>query len=171
MVLGAPALAEERMGQSGRDVKLVPYHRFEITSPLKREDALAAMAKHVEPVSWFRFGWPNSANDKRFEGEVTIDGFNVRRVMGYRNSFMPVVRGEVQSAGAMSRIIVTMRPFIFVIVFCAIWCVAVITGLTAGSQIWFAAVMLIFLYLMVMGGFWFEASKQEQALKEIFRAM
>ena len=53
------------VGSSGDDVNLLPYHRFEINSPLKRQDALAAIAAHVEAPRWFRFGWPSSANDKR----------------------------------------------------------------------------------------------------------
>ena len=172
MVLVAPALAEKRLGRSGRDVKLLPYHRFEIISPLKREDALAAIAAHVEAPKWILFRLPSKANDKRFEGQVTETGFNIRRVLGYRNSFQPTVLGEIEGAGAMSRINVTMRPFTFVIVFITIWCAGVL-GLTFVSReaLLMGAFMLVFLYLLVVSGFWFEANKQERALREIFRAM
>ncbi len=121
MVLGAQALAEGGVDEGRGDVKWLPYHRFERTSPLKAQDALAAMSKHTEPVSWFRWSLPSSTNDDRYEGEVTANGFNVRRVMGYRNSFAPCVVGEVHSHGAVSRIVVTMRPHLFVIAFMAIW--------------------------------------------------
>ncbi len=170
MVLGPPPLAEGSLDEGRRDVRLLPYHRFEITSPMKREDAFAAIAAHVEAVKWFRFGWPSQSNDNRFEGEVAVDGFSIRRVMGYRNSFAPTVRGEIQSVGAMSRVIVTMRPFIAVLVFCAVWSVAVLGFLlTPGIGAWFGMLMLAALYLMVMGGFWFEASKQERVLRQIFQ--
>lgn len=53
MVLVAPALAEERVGRGGCDVKLLPYHRFEITSPLRREEALAAISSRLEKRQWF----------------------------------------------------------------------------------------------------------------------
>ncbi|OQW57453.1 MAG: hypothetical protein A4S17_04395 [Proteobacteria bacterium HN_bin10] len=172
MVLVAPALAEERLGRGGRDVKWLPYHRFEIMSPLKREDAVAALAAHTEAPRWLRFDWPSNTNDKRFEGEVTANGFNLRRIMGYRNSFAPAVRGEIDSAGAMSRINITMQPSVFVLVFLAIWYLAVFGMFTAaGGFLGVAFLFALAPYLMVMGGFWFEANKQEKTLREILRAM
>jgi hypothetical protein len=153
-------------------VRWLPYHRFEISSPLKRGDALAAMAAHVEPVKWFRFSWPSSANDKRFEGEVTADGFNLRRVLGYRNAFRPVLQGQVITAGAVSRIVVTMRPLIFVMLFGAFWMSIVASMMLAGGPgLWIGLLMAVAFYGMAMGGFWFEATKQEQTLREIFRAL
>lgn len=159
------------MRESGSDVRLLPYHRFEITSPLKREDALAAITAHVEAAQWFRFRWPSQNNDERFEGEVTAEGFSIRRVMGYRNSFAPTVRGQIESIGAMSRIVVTMRPFAFVIAFCAVWSLLVLSALfTPGAGPWFSLLLLAALYLMLMGGFWYEANKQERVLRAIFKA-
>lgn len=168
MVLGAPPLAERGMAESWRDVNWLPYHRFEIETRLTRQEALDALAAHVEPENWFRVGWPNSKNDKRFEGTITPEGFRVRRVIGYRNSFLPVISGDVQAVGGMSKVIITMRPFVFVIAFCALWCAIALSTLTSGAPALVGIAMLAFLYLMVMGGFWFEASKQEQTLREIF---
>lgn len=172
MVLVAPPLAEERLGRSGRNVRLLPYHRFEITSPLKQQDALSALSTHLEPSQWFRFRWPNSANDKRFEGAVWADGFEVRRITGYNNSFLPTVRGEVRAAGVGSIIQVTMRPFTLVIGFFVLVLLAGISGIAfGGGDLWAALLLIVILYVMVMVGFWFEASKQERVLREIFRAL
>jgi hypothetical protein len=169
MVLGPSPVAERSVEESGGDVKWLPFHRFEINSPLDRQAALAAMAAHTEERKWFRWRWPNSANDDRFEGDVTIDGFNVCRIIGYRNSFLPVVEGIVHSSGRGSRIEVRMRMFAFVYVFVAVWVIAV--GSMLFTDFWpFALGMLVFLYAMTMGAFWFEASKQEQTLRKIFQA-
>lgn len=150
-------------------MKLLPFHRFEINSPLDRQAALAAMAAHTEDRKWFRWRWPNSANDDRFEGDVTIDGFNVCRIIGYRNSFLPVIEGQVHASGRGSRIAITMRPFVFVLVFCAVWMI-VVAGMLF-SDFWpMALAMLAFLYAMTMGAFWFEAAKQERVLRHIFQA-
>ncbi len=150
-------------------MKLLPYHRFEIDSPLSTQDALAAMRAQTEPEKWFRWRWPSAANDDRFEGEVRDDGFHVRRIIGYRNSFLPVIDATVQTGARGSLITVTMRPFWFVLVFVAIWTVGAVAILF--SEAWPAGlIMVAFLYLMTMGGFWFEASKQERTLRTIFRA-
>ena len=102
MVLGAPALAQGSLDAGGRDVKWLPYHRFELNAPMKANEALDAMRERTEPAQLFRWRWTDSNNDSRFEGEVTAAGFNVRRVLGYRNSFAPRVIGEVQPQGGVS---------------------------------------------------------------------
>lgn len=89
--------------------------------------------------------------------------------MGYRNSFAPVSEGEVHDAGSFSRIVIAMRPSLFTIMFCALFGLLALSSLIVG--LWPGAGMLVFLYLMVMGGFWLEANKQEQTLRNIFQAM
>jgi hypothetical protein len=171
MVLVAPALAEERMGRGGRDVKLVPYHRFEITSPLKREEALAAVSSRLEERKWFRVRWPSSDNDERFDGSVTQNSFNITRIMGYRNSFAPVVDGEVHDAGRFSRIVITMKPHVLVPALLPMLAIVLVAGLVSMGNIWPGLAMMALIYVMVLGGFWFEANKLEQTLRKIFQAM
>lgn len=173
MVLGPPPLAKRGVEKSGRDVKLLPFHRFEINSPLDRQAALAAMAAHTEPENWFRWRWPSSKNDDRFEGQISAESFHVRRIIGYRNSFLPVVDGVVHASGRGSRIEITMRPFVFVFAFFglaafAMFPIAFVTGDSLGFLI--GGGFLLFIYAMTMGGFWFEAAKQERVLRQIFKA-
>lgn len=178
MVLGAPPLAERGVGESGRDVKLLPYHAFEIRTMMRPEAARETLAAHTEEKRLFRLRWPSEHNDARFEGEVSAGGFNITRVIGYRNSFVPVVEGEIASDGAGSRIIVRMRPMTFVIVFLFAFAIFPLSLLpTAFSQggtpttTLFPLFFIGFAYALSMGGFWFEASKQERTLREIFKAL
>lgn len=172
MVLVASALAEERLGRSGCDVNVLPFHRFEITSALKRQDAVRALAVHLEPTQMFRARWPNSANDKRFEGAVRDDGFEIRRVLGYNNPFAPRVTGVVQGAGVGAQINVTMQPSILVIVFAVALLMVGVGGIVmgTGSPV-MGTPLVVMLYLGMMIGFWMEAPKQERVLREIFKAL
>ncbi len=172
MVLGPPPLAKGSVEKSGGDVKWLPFHRFEINSPLDRQAALAAMAAHTEERKWFRWRWPSSKNDDRFEGQINAEGFHVRRVIGYRNSFLPVVDGVVHASGRGSRIEIKMRPFVFVVALVGItalpiFSIAISTGDSLGFLI--GGGFLLFIYAMTMGGFWFEAAKQERTLRTIFQ--
>lgn len=154
-------------------MKLLPYHRFELDSPLKPAAALTAMQAVTEPEKAFRFNWPSSGNERRFEGEISGDGFHVRRIIGYRNSFLPVIDGTVHAQASGSRISIRMRPFIFVYVFAAVWLSISLSVLAAApwpQGTFMGLLMAAFLYLMVMAGFWFEASKQKQTLRAIFNA-
>ena len=105
------------------------------------------------------------------EGEVSGDGSRFAACLAIAIHSCPRC-GARSKGGAISRITVTMRPFIFVIAFLSIWYAALILGLAIGeAAIWMSLLLLIAPYLLVLGGFWFEADKQEKALREIFRAM
>lgn len=153
-------------------MKWLPHHRFEIRSPLDTGVALAALASHTEPENWFRFTLPNSANDERFEGQISGEAFHLRRVVGYRNSFLPVIDGTVGAARHGSVIQVRMRMFWFVYAFLAVWTMGALIMLASAGDVGLIAgpLFLLFAYLMAMGGFWFEASRQEQTLRSIFKA-
>jgi len=157
------------MAQGRRDVKWLPYHRFELNSPLRPAEAQAAMAARIEPFKIFRLSMPGSVDGTRFEGEVTANGFRAQRIITYRNSFLPKVVGEITGAGSGSRISIIMQPNPFVFVFAVLWLIAASAALIAGA---FAVAPVLFLMLwgMAMIGFWLEAPKQERVLREIFKA-
>jgi len=176
MVLGAPPLAEGSLESGGRDVRWVPQHRFEIQSLLSAPAALEALRAHVEPRRMFRVGLPSSANDKRFQGVIDADSFNITRVIGYRNSFLPQVSGKVRTSGSRSVIDVQMALFAPVIVlviaiaammFLIIGAVAMEGDVAALASL---QIMPALAYGAVLWAFWFEAEKQERALREIFQA-
>lgn len=176
MVLVAPPMAEGSLDAGGRDVKLLPYHRFEFASPHAREAALAGLQVHVEPVKLFRMRWPSAANDEKFEGQITQDNIRVRRVLGYNNSFAPESHIVVHPAARGSRVEVTMRPHPFVFVFIAVWCLGISGVVMAAGREAIAAALVALLgvaamvYVIVLAAFWYEASKQERTLRRIFGA-
>jgi len=153
-------------------VNPLPFHRFDISSQLARQDALAALAARLEPKRDLRVRWPNSANDHRFEGKVSDDGFEIRRVLGYNNPFAPRVTGIVRGAGVGSQIEVKMHPSIPVLVFATLLltlgCIGIAIG---GGAFWMGAVLAAMLCFGAMLGFWIEAPKQERVLREIFKAL
>jgi len=158
-------------------VKWLPYHRFEFLSPLKKEAAIEAMAKRVEPMRWLRWRWPSSDNDERFEGDMTPDGFKGHRIIGYRNSFIPQLQIVVTSEARGSRVQITMQLHPLIWIFVAVWATAFVVIaptllVTSPNVMTTLLTFLVFgaIYAMTMGGFWFEANKQEATLRGIFQA-
>lgn len=176
MVLGAPALAKGSLESGRRDVKWVPHHRFEIQSPLSPSAAIEALKAHVEARRLFRVGFPSSANDKRFQGDVGTDSFSIARVIGYRNSFLPTVTGKVQGAGSRSLISVEMQLHAIALVLMIV--IGAMLLLVVGAVAYEAdamgllslLIMPVLAYGIMIWAFWFEAEKQERALREIFQA-
>jgi hypothetical protein len=174
MVLGAPALAKGSVEGGGRVVKWWPHHRFEIQSALAPAAALDALKAHVEARRMFRVGLPSSKNDKRFQGVVGADGFQITRVIGYRNSFLPQVSGKIRGAGSRSVIDVEMALFapVIILLIAIMAMMLLIVGVVAfeGDVVGLLSLVLLpaLAYGAVLWAFWFEAEKQERALREIF---
>ena len=154
-----------------------PWHDFELTTRLTPQEARAALAAHIEPEKLFRFAWPNKANDTRFAGRLDETRFSIHRILGYRNSFAPASEGVIAPEGRGARITIKMRLHPFVIAFVVMWLGIMLSvfgaaAITPDSGIFFGLPILLtfFVYLMTMLGFWLEAGKQEQTLREIFQA-
>lgn len=171
MVLGASPLAERSVDESGSDVRRLPFHRFEINSPLDRQAALAAIGEHTEPHQWIRIGW-NDDKEDRFEGKLLEHGFHIRRITRRRDDMNPVIEGEIDLGATGSVVKIRMRPTLNAIGFLALAPVISAIMLTSPSDTdvkVFAALLPIAAYIFIVGPFWYNAAKQERLLRIIFR--
>jgi hypothetical protein len=103
----------------------IPYKRFTIETTLTLDEATQALSQEVQPSRPF---WPNPFSNERrhFVGSVTKKGFRVIRNIYYLNSFLPEIKGTIESSGGITSIKITMigNPwisicFIAVFAFCA----------------------------------------------------
>jgi len=159
-------------------MRLLPYRRVELQSPLPVTSVIQALSEAVEAPrsSWLDLG------SRPFEGTVTRNEFRIYRVIGYRNSFRPRISGTVSPDGHGSRISVTMQLHEAVAVFMVIWlgivfwvCVAFFTAVLEGSAsfeppLLIAPGMLVFGWLLCLGGFGFEARKAERLITSLVEA-
>lgn len=159
---------------------LVPYLKLVITSPLTKTEAERQLSRAVAPR---RLGWHLSEDrSEMFEGDVSDDGFSVRRIMRCRSSFTPLIKGYISPLTAGAQIRVTMRLQTRDIIFIMVWvglvgtltAFAVADALSSGStgkgKIFFPFVLLLFLYLLATVGFGVEAGRADQLLREIFQS-
>ena len=143
---------------------LLPWHRFTIDSPYPPDTAAAMLASQVGPGGVLFF----ARGDKPFCGEVSGSTFKVMRVIRYRNSFLPVVSGTLEPRGAGTRVHVRLRLHAWVMAF-IVFFLAIVWGHARPSEgCLFELGMSAFLVAMTLGGFWFEATKQEPMLRAIF---
>ena len=151
---------------------LLPYLRYELESGKTPAEVEEAMRAVVEPKRLFRFG----GGAQPFEGVVGDGAFDVRRIIGYRNSFLPQIRGTISAAAEGSRISITMSLHPLVLGFMIVWLGGVGAGCFAmlmhviqkgGTllQVVAPAGMLAFGWLLSAGGFTFEARKAAALLE------
>jgi hypothetical protein len=101
-------------------VSFVPAARFVIdvdAAPDEVRDRLASAVVAVVPRGRLSFRGPHGP----FIGTVGASSFDLRPVLGYRNSFAPTVRGAFATGIAGTRIDVRLRMLPAVAVFMLFW--------------------------------------------------
>ncbi|RZJ69929.1 hypothetical protein [Flavobacterium sp.] len=131
-----------------------PKDQVVFKSDLSAEEVLKRLQNNVEAQKTFGFRI-NTSYSTPYIGKIVGNTFSIRRVISYRNSFLPVIKGEVTSAMSGSRIKVTMQPDAAVKVFMIIWlagvtfgCIAILTTLFTEEADFF---ILIPFFMLAMG--------------------
>ncbi|HEX8695705.1 MAG TPA: hypothetical protein VF746_25040 [Longimicrobium sp.] len=156
---------------------LLPFERYELHSALPAAEAASRLAAAVEPERRFRSGKAARA----FEGEVGGAGFRIRRIIGYRNSFLPTIHGRIvpDAGGSRVRCTLTLHPLTAVIT--ALWLAGVVLigggialgPLPPGQSGWSRVAplgMLLFGWGLVSGAFTLEARRARRLLSELLDA-
>src|SRR5438132_1660918 len=72
---------------------LLPYERVSVRSAVPLAELQRKLADSVEPRKW---RWPWQTKHRAFEGRVEGTRFKINCVIHYRNSFLPVIEGELR---------------------------------------------------------------------------
>jgi hypothetical protein len=158
------------------------YSRCTLHTPLSAADALQRLSQLVRPRHSFSeavdaaLTWNNTA-EAPFVGTITDHRFRIRRPIRYRNSFLPIVFGEVSQQANGSRIDLTLRVSGPVGAFMTLWLAAAFFGAGAGVRHWLQtgdvrALLALFLplfgCLLILVGF---ISERRKALNLLAAAL
>ncbi len=160
-------------------MKFLPFENFYITTSLKPAEVQERLSQEVEPVQGFSFKNLFSARSGAyFSGYVANGTFDFKRVIYYRNSFLPVIKGTTETYLNGSRVHVKMRMDISVIVFMGLWLGVIgIAGLSffiknisnheVDNSSFISLGMFMLGYVLATGGFKFESIKAKNKLLEL----
>ncbi|MCB0631755.1 MAG: hypothetical protein R2824_21465 [Saprospiraceae bacterium] len=159
-------------------MKFLPYENLTIRSELTTSELKQRLMAEIEPKKLLRSPFKKN-NLKPYEGNLTGDTFEINRIIHYRNSFLPVIKGRILSDAAGAKVEVKLRLNIMVQIFAAIWMVGVTIAFVAmliasiregqfGAVIFIPLGMLLFLYLMTTGGFKAESGRTKKDLLAFF---
>ena len=164
-------------------MKFIPYEHLKIKTRLSADEVSKRLDEVIEPKRSFRWF---EANRKPYQGNIEGPSFEISRIIHYRNSFLPIIKGEIQPEMSGSSVHITMRPHGFIIAFMIVWLggvgffffimlVSFISSMTQ-NNIRDAAVLLIpggmfaFGYALLLGGFKFESIKSKKFFRDLFQA-
>jgi len=100
-------------------MQLLPYATFTIQTQEPLSAVIEKLDAQIEAPRAFR--WDFSRNHAPYEGTISSSGFEIRRIIHYRNSFLPNIRGRFESSAEGRLIRVTMKLHPFVIAFLLFW--------------------------------------------------
>jgi len=118
---------------------------------------------------------------KTFEGEIIGNTFKATRIINYRNSLVPTIKGKIESDYAGTKINIKMSLHLVVYIFLSFWFGIVMLAAAASvysfmnsesfePMILIPFGMLIFGYLLTILAFNFEKNKAKEMLENLFEA-
>jgi hypothetical protein len=160
-------------------MKYLPFEKYTISTSLSVEEAKRRLLDNLEPSRNLQY---IGNATKPYSGRIGIEEFTISRVIRYRNSFLPDIKGRFVNEMGHTEIHIVMRPTIVVLAFMGVWmsgiliaCVASLVSLLAPSGGPFSPMelipfgMLLFGYLLCTLGFKVESAKSKQFLAELWR--
>ena len=148
-------------------MKLYPYERFSLLSPLTKEEAEKRLNLQIAPKKFRLFSKP----DELFAGVVSLNGFKITTHTSFQHHFKPVIRGAFHDHHEGVKIEVrqglgVIEMIVLGIVFLSLGSAVLIGEEDAGLLF----VVLLALYAAVMGGFWIIGHKTKKHLLGVFDA-
>lgn len=138
------------------------------------------ISHNIEPKKTFRIGLKNNQS-KPYEGYLKENTFKIKRIINNKNSFRPIIIGEISQICGSTQIKVKMRMYIIAYIFMTIWFGGVGFGLITllkscidenkfEPAIFVPLGMLLAGYLMMIVSFKFESRKSKNDLEEILNS-
>lgn len=162
-------------------MKFLPTENIIYKTKLKEDEIIKRLSDLIEPEKTFRFGIFGNNSTKPYQGQINGKTFDIKRIINYRNSFLPTINGTIEKTYDGVHIKVKMRLHILVIVFLCFWCSGVLLACIfisvqsmADSEFNPESIipfgMLLFVYGLTMGAFKAESKKSKKDLQNIFEA-
>lgn len=157
-------------------MRLLPYESFTIQSQEPLSNIIEKLNAQIEDSKVILR--PFSSHHALYKGTISSSGFEIRRIIHYRNSFLPNIRGRFDSSSDGTFIRITMRLHPFVTVFLLFWCsvwysisipmfLAVALSGDAPLEGWLFLGMPIAMLFVFWCAFWSEANRSRRELTQI----
>ncbi len=154
-------------------MKVLPYKKIIIRHNKSKDETSEIINSVTEPCKVFG----NRYSSKIFCGECDNDSFKIKRIIQYRNSFLPIIKGEIHD----NELVIAIRMHHIINIVMTIWMIGATLGFLAslvclihslfsGHFSFYCIIGLIPLpvgFFLLRFGFWQEVEKAENALKKL----
>lgn len=150
---------------------LLPIENFTINTTLTKDEVITKLNEVVEPYK-IRSLSIFTRSDMPYAGNVNESSFKIWRVRTFRNSFQPIIKGEVSQTNSSTEIKLMVRPDNYMVLFILIAFIIIpISGMfligTKEYQYYFRIIFILLFYAMIVGEVKYESKKIKEQLTEI----
>lgn len=100
---------------------LIPFHRFNIETGLSQDSVIAELTSVTTKKITFWDVFNNEKLEFYFEGKIDENSFRISRAIRRRDSFLPVIIGQIDGTGTPTCIKVKMRLRFYALIFTVLW--------------------------------------------------
>ena len=103
--------------------KVLPFEKYTLTTKLPLEEILKRISYNVEPNKSTFYRFFSSSSMKPYQGIVENDSFTIKRILSRwkRDTFVPIISGQITSFFGTTQIKINMRLRYFVLFFMLVW--------------------------------------------------
>ena len=146
--------------------------KFIVESKKSKDEIIQILKDNTSPARSIL----NRNYNEFFNGKILEDSFKIQRNINYRNSFLPVLIGEIKKTDSSTKITIKTRMNLFVIIFLCIWFGGVSFGCLITPFADFEIQFKFIPYLMLFAGllitilpYKYETKKAKEKLEELLK--
>lgn len=100
--------------------RFLPFDNFKLVTKLSATEVQQRIESITQPKKGFSFSFSGNRN-KPYEGKLIDRSFEISRIINYRNSFLPIIKGYISAYLGRTEVTIKMRPVVFVLIFMLLW--------------------------------------------------
>ena len=102
-------------------MNIFPSDRIEILTTLSKKEVRKILMENIRPKKGLKIEFNKPQEKELFEGNITEDRFEIQRIVTGRKSFLPKIKGHIQSNLNGSKLVLDLRVRTLVFVFMIFW--------------------------------------------------
>ena len=99
----------------------LPVEDYVLITNLTADQVLNRIGGNIQPAPRLSFPSIRINYTKPYSGHITGRTFTMSRNISHRNSFLPVITGEITTFTGQTQVRIKMRPASFVLIFMSVW--------------------------------------------------
>lgn len=99
----------------------LPFEEYVLTTRLSVNEVLRRLDDNIQEKQGFSISSFNRNYSKPYTGQITGTTFKMSRNINYRNSFLPVITGQITTYVGQTQVNIKMRPATFPLIFISFW--------------------------------------------------